>query len=263
MIRQTKGVIVANKQLSTDIYRMTIEAPEIARAARPGQFLMVQVNGLDPLLRRPFSIHQRGDTDLAILYKRIGKGTELLTKMPTGAALDILGPLGNQFKWQEQRGEICLIGGGMGVAPLLFLAGEMLKGGTKPHIMLGARNKAELTAFLPAFAALDCPISYATDDGSMGHKGFIIECAQDAMKKDDPWQVFACGPYPMLRGIAALCRRNHWPCQVSMETMMACGIFACLGCTIEAHQANQKGGNYLHVCQDGPVFAAERIRWKQ
>ena len=261
-MQQVKGQIITNSQLSPEIYRMVVKVPEISAIANPGQFLMVRVNGLDPLLRRPFSIHQNKDDNLAILYKQIGKGTALMSKLQAGAQIDLLGPLGNQFKWQGQNGRKCLIAGGMGAAPLLFLAQEMLKDNIKPHIMLGARNKSELTAILPQFTELSCPLTYATDDGSMGHKGFIIECAESMMKRDEKWHIFSCGPHPMLRGIAELCRHNNWPCQVSMETMMACGISACLGCTIEASQANQKGGKYLHVCQDGPVFAAEQIRWK-
>jgi len=97
----------------------------------------------------------------------------------------------------ETGDKICLIGGGMGVAPLLFLARAMLADGITPHIMLGAKNKSELAALLPEFETLACPIIYATDDGSMGHEGFIIECAQSTMQNNEPWQVFSCGPYPM------------------------------------------------------------------
>lgn len=261
-MHQTQGVITLNKQLSTDIYRMTIKAPEIAAQARPGQFIMVKANGLDPLLRRPFSIHQVLGDEIAILFKQIGKGTALLGKMSEAAQVDLLGPLGNGFQWRGDD-SICLVGGGMGVAPLLFLAQEMIKDKIKPQIMLGARNKAEMMAILPYFEPLGCTISCATDDGSMGHKGFVIDCMRQELAADTSCHIYTCGPHPMMRGIAQLCNANNWPCQVSMETMMACGISACLGCTIEASEPNQKGGNYLHVCQDGPVFQAEKIRWEK
>ncbi len=259
---QIKRQITRNESLGADIYRLSIQAPEIAAAAQAGQFIMVKAGiGFDPLLRRPFSIHQAEGNEIQILFKRLGKGTTLLSKLEAGQQLDILGPLGNAFTLKEDS--CCLIGGGMGVAPLLFLAQTMRSQGITPHILLGARNKAELMAFLPAFQALSCPLRYATDDGSMGQQGFIIEALPQLLAEDNKakWQVYSCGPYPMMRAVAAICQ-PEWPCQVSMETMMACGISACLGCTIAARNTNQKGGKYLHVCQDGPVFAADQIKWK-
>ena len=261
-MQQTQSLITHNEKVGDEIYRLTIQAPEIASTARPGQFVMVKVGqGFDPLLRRPFSIHRVLKNKIQILFKRLGKGTSMLADMPATAPINLLGPLGNSFKWQ--KGLNCLIGGGMGTAPLLFLAQEMLKEKIQPQIMLGARNKSELAGILPDFEALDCPITYATDDGSMGHKGFIIEQMDPTLTDKDPgpWQVFSCGPYPMMRAVAASCRTNAWPCQVSMETMMACGISACLGCTIASSNTNQKGGKYLHVCQDGPVFFENEIKW--
>jgi len=259
-MQQTQNQITRNEKLGEDIYRLTIEAPEIAASVRPGQFVMVKAgHGFDPLLRRPFSIHRVLEDKIQILFKRLGKGTALLAAMPPNATVDLLGPLGNGFKWQ--KGMNCLIGGGMGIAPLLFLAQEMVKEEIKPQIMLGARNKSELSGILPDFESLECPVTYATDDGSLGRHGFIIEYLEPILNPHGPWQVFTCGPHPMMRAVAACCRTNAWPCQVSMETMMACGISACLGCTIASNSTNQKGGKYLHVCQDGPVFFENQIQW--
>lgn len=259
---QVKKQITRHESLGADIYRLTIQAPEIAATAQAGQFIMVKAGmGFDPLLRRPFSIHQAEGAEIQILFKRLGKGTNLLSKLEAGQQVDIIGPLGNSFTLKE--GRCCLIGGGMGAAPLLFLAKTMLAQGITPDILLGARNKEELMAFLPAFQALNCPLQYATDDGSMGHKGFIIEALPALLAEDNKAkrQVYSCGPHPMMRAVAAICHPK-WPCQVSMETMMACGISACLGCTITARNANEKGGKYLHVCQDGPVFMADQIKWE-
>ncbi len=259
---QVKRHITLNESLGADIYRLSIQAPEIAATAQAGQFIMVKAGmGFDPLLRRPFSIHQAEGDEIQILFKRLGKGTTLLSKLEAGQQVDILGPLGNAFTLKE--GSCCLIGGGMGVAPILFLAQTMRSQGITPHILLGARNKEELMTFLPAFQALGCSLCYATDDGSMGQRGFIVEALPPLLAKDNKakWQVYSCGPYPMMRAVAAICHPK-WPCQVSMETMMACGISACLGCTITARNANEKGGKYLHVCQDGPVFSADRIKWE-
>jgi dihydroorotate dehydrogenase electron transfer subunit len=159
---------------------------------------------------------------------------------------------------------MCLVGGGLGIAPLLFLAQNLLAKtpATDLTIILGARNKGELTALSAGFMALELQVHLATDDGSLGHHGLVTELIPALLDNDHNWQICSCGPYPMMRAVADLCRVHEWPCQVSLETMMACGISACLGCTVEATTTNSKGGRYLHVCKDGPVFFAGDIAWK-
>jgi dihydroorotate dehydrogenase electron transfer subunit len=262
-MEQSDAIIIKNERLTEDIVRLTLLAPTIVATAKPGQFVNVKASqGFDPLLRRPFSIHQiYGDGTLQFVFKVIGKGTKALAELRAGQSVNLVGPLGNHFTTENN---ICLVGGGLGIAPLLFLARTILMQERPPSlkIILGARNREELTALASDFHALGIEIALATDDGSLGHHGFVSELIPSVLGDDNNWQVCCCGPYPMMRTVAATCRRHGWPCQVSLETMMACGISACLGCTVEASPTNSKGSQYLHVCQDGPVFNEGDIKWK-
>jgi dihydroorotate dehydrogenase electron transfer subunit len=246
--------ILANDRLSADVFRLRVHAPEIASASRPGQFVMVRATeSLDPLLRRPFSIHSRGaDGSLSLLFKVVGKGTALLANVKAGDSLDLLGPLGRGFDVTADQ-PVCLIGGGMGIAPLYFLAQELR--GPK-HALLGARNQAELTPLAALFADIGCAVQLATDDGSLGHHGFIPDLLE-AVLPDVSW-VCTCGPSPMMRSVVSISRQAGKPCQVSVETHMACGMGACLGCVMPGADGRQ-----AHVCTDGPVFNAEELAWQR
>ncbi len=253
-LSQQQNSILVNEQLTADIFRLTVHAPEIAAAALPGQFVMVRAaDSLDPLLRRPFSIHSRGaDGSLSLLFKVVGKGTALLAKTKPGDALDLLGPLGKGFALPAAEKPVCLIGGGMGIAPLYFLAQELR--GPK-YALLGARNRDELAPLAKLFAEIGCAVQLATDDGSLGHHGFIPDLLDAVLP--DVCQVCTCGPKAMMRGVAGKCRAAGVPCQVSLETHMACGMGACLGCVLPGADGRQ-----AHVCTDGPVFNAEELAWQ-
>jgi dihydroorotate dehydrogenase electron transfer subunit len=251
---QQQSRILANEPLTADVFRLTVHAPEIVAAAAPGQFVMVQVSSsLDPLLQRPFSIHSRGaDGSLSLLFKVVGRGTALLAKARPGDALHLLGPFGKGFDLSASDKPVCLIGGGMGIAPLLFLAQE-LPG--RKYALLGARNHDELSPLAKAFAELGCAVQLATDDGSLGHHGFIPDLLDEVLP--DVSRVCTCGPNPMMRGVARKCRAAGVPCQVSLETHMACGLGACLGCAVPG-----RNGHYIHVCKEGPVFTTEELAWE-
>lgn len=251
---QQQSRILANQPLTADVFRLTAHAPEIAAAAVPGQFVMVRAaESLDPLLRRPFSIHSRGaDGSLSLLFKVVGKGTALLAKAKPGTALDLLGPFGRGFDMSAADKPVCLIGGGMGIAPLLFLAQE-LPG--RKYALLGARNHDELAPLAKEFAKLGCAVQLATDDGSLGHHGFIPDLLDEILPQIS--RVCTCGPSPMMRSVARKCRTAGTPCQVSLETHMACGLGACLGCVLPGADGRQ-----AHVCTDGPVFNAEELAWQ-
>ena len=255
---QEKSDILRTEQLTEGIFRLTLNAPRIAAAVRPGQFVMVSCGpDLDPLLRRPFSMHQvNRDGQVQILFKVVGRGTHLLARTRPGESLSLLGPLGRGFSLQTD-GAICLVGGGMGIAPLLFLAsrlGELSGGHRSPLVLLGARSAQELAPLAAGFVALGCEVLTATDDGSLGHHGPVADLLPDQLGRTD--RVAVCGPFAMMAAVAALCQASSTPCQVSLETHMACGLGACLGCTI--HGAD---GNYRHVCKHGPVMAAEEVAW--
>ncbi len=259
---EEQAEIVRQEQLTPEIFRLTLKAPEIASSARPGQFVMVQTTSCyDPLLRRPLSIHQTvADEQVQLMYKVVGKGTRLLAGMTPGQKLNLTGPLGHGFDLAGKQA-ICLVGGGMGIAPLYFLAREILRTNKPPKcvVLLGARTAAELGPLPRDFMDIGITETHlATDDGSLGHHGFVADLLAQHLTPDHQWAVCTCGPHPMMKAVVSQCRKQGWGCQVSLETMMACGISACLGCAIPRADLS---GPYLHVCKDGPVFKAEEVAW--
>ena len=256
---QQKAEIVNTEKVTDDIYRFTVRAPDIAADSKPGQFVMVRAGeGLDPLLRRPFSIHQVADGRLVqILIKVIGKGTQAITSLQLGQNMDVLGPLGRGFVHNTMQ-EHYLVGGGIGVAPLLFLAKQLLKKNESSAIkvLLGARTKAEISTLADDFANMGLGVQTTTEDGSLGKQGLVTDLMAP-LYKENPVMVYACGPYPMLRAVAGVSRDRGWACQVSLETIMACGLGACLGCAVLRADMN----GYVHVCKDGPVFDADDVAW--
>ena len=251
--------IISREQVAEDTFRFTVKAPGIASTSRPGQFVMVRTGeGLDPLLRRPFSIHQVADGGLVqILFKVIGKGTQALADMESGRNMDILGPIGHGFTLANDSQHF-LVGGGIGIAPLLFLARRILKK-SEPfsvRVFLGARTKEEIVFLAEEFESMGLSVETTTEDGSFGKQGLVTELMRD-LQLEKPVMIYGCGPYPMLRAVANICRKNSWGCQVSLETMMACGLAACLGCAVQ--RADMKG--YVHVCKDGPVFDMDDVAW--
>ena len=251
--------IISREQVAGDTFRFTVKAPGIASTSRPGQFVMVRTGeGLDPLLRRPFSIHQVADGGLVqILFKVIGKGTQALADMESGRNMDILGPIGHGFTLANDSQHF-LVGGGIGIAPLLFLARRILKK-SEPfsvRVFLGARTKEEIVFLAEEFESMGLSVETTTEDGSFGKQGLVTELMRDS-QQEKPVMIYGCGPYPMLRAVANICRKNSWGCQVSLETMMACGLAACLGCAVQ--RADMKG--YVHVCKDGPVFDMDDVAW--
>jgi len=256
---QEKAEIVRTEQFTEEIYRTTVRAPDIAKAAKPGQFVMIKVSeGLDPLLRRPFSIHQVATGGLVqVLFKVLGKGTRLMAGLQPGQMMDLLGPLGHGFTIDKDQLH-CLVGGGMGIAPLLFLAKKMLKE-CEPSaikVLLGARTSNEIATVCDDFENLGLAVHTTTEDGSLGHHGLVTDLLQP-LARDDRYKVYTCGPYPMLKAVVSESMKNNWDCQVSLETFMACGLAACLGCAVQ--RAGLDG--YVHVCKDGPVLEAKEVAW--
>ncbi|WP_448589053.1 dihydroorotate dehydrogenase electron transfer subunit [Thermodesulfobium sp.] len=209
----------------------------------PGQFFMLKVNDLnDPFFMRPFSIFDTDKSVLRFLIEIKGKGTKVLSKAKVGDILNIRGPLGNGFKFENIRSAL-LYAGGTGIAPMFYLAKNLKINGVESDIVLGFRNK-ERVIFEDSFAEFGNVFVY-TDDGSFKEKGTVIDF--EIKKKYD--SVFACGPVPMLKAI----QRRHKSAQISLESIFACGAGACMGCVVRS----SKG--YLRVCKDGPVFNSEEI----
>ena len=255
---QEKAPLLQKEAITDDIFRFTLHAPAISKVAHPGQFVMLLVDdSLDPLLRRPFSIHQASsDGNIQILFKVIGHGTRRLAETLVGDAIDLLGPLGRGFDF-DHTDKFCLIGGGIGIAPLYFLAKRLLQTGNPPEngtVFLGSQTKDELRFLADEFFDLGYTVKAATDDGSFGHHGFVTDLIDPILSKVE--RVYTCGPFPMMRIAAMKTKTVGVHCQVSMETHMACGLGACLGCTLAGAD-----GNYIHVCKQGPVFSADEVAW--
>ena len=252
---QIKAKIIFNQKLNGNFWHLEFESGWIAKHAVAGQFINIRVGDtLDPLLRRPISIHGVKASKVKIIYEVLGKGTRILSTKKPGELLDILGPLGNGFDYSRSTksaaaGNI-LIAGGMGVAPLVFLAGKL----NKPLVLVGARTKQQILC-LQEFKALGCTVKLATDDGSAGFKGRVTDLLKAVLGQVKVLSLFSCGPHPMLKTVAQIAHENKIPAQLSLEEHMACGIGACLGCEVLT-----KSG-YKSVCKVGPVFSSEELIW--
>ena len=260
MIEQDTKIIF-NKKLAPQTYLMALESPEVVSQTRPGQFVMIRVRpGIDPLLRRPFSIcGTRGHNQFLILYKVVGRGTAFLSEAGEGEKLSMFGPLGKGFVLPKRACESVLVAGGIGIAPLIFLAQTMEP--TNMTFMTGYRSANEILP-MEKFRLDTVKTFISTDDGTAGHHGPVTELIENHLAGcvENPPMVFACGPTPMLKCVADLTIKRDIPCQVSQETAMACGLGACQGCAVRASSGQDR--TYYNVCQDGPVFDAHKLDWK-
>jgi dihydroorotate dehydrogenase electron transfer subunit len=251
--------MVHNVPLASDVYHLTLRAPTLAAKAKPGQFVMVKVApGLEPVLRRPFSLH-RMDQDagiVEIVYQVVGKGTDILTERRPGEELEVLGPLGNGFSWQEEK-RIGLVGGGMGIAPLLAAGEQAVSEGKEVVVFLGARSRDYLLA-REKFERLG-QVFVVTDDGSVGEKALVSKPLDEYLKNQGLDLILACGPIPMLKAVAAISVAQDTPAQLSLEQRMGCGVGACLGCAFPVRADTPEGYTYKRVCHDGPVFWAQEV----
>jgi len=271
--KQTLCSVASNVEVIPGIHRMWIEAPDIAVAAQPGQFITVRCG--DFTLRRPLSVHQVSSREIALLFKVAGKGTSWLSQRQTGEKIDILGPLGKGFSIEPGARNLLLVAGGIGIAPLVFL---MRHASPQHQITLihGASTAAHLyPSAMPKIGPSSAgekrsklsPIPKGvqfvpvTEDGSRGKKGMATDILPDFLDRAD--QVYACGPVDMYKAMAETSRQAKQSnlklrkCQVSLEVRMGCGFGACYSCTI-----NTKKG-LKQVCSDGPVFELEDIIWQE
>lgn len=257
---QEKTIVTRVEQLSAENVRLTLKAPDIAGACKPGQFVMIRTAvGKDPMLRRPFSIHQSDASgQIQIYFKIVGRGTRMLAHVRVGEELSVFGPLGKGFDIDDTS-PVCIIGGGLGIAPMLFLAKEVSRckkeNNESDIIILGGRSKGEVEPLINDFKQIGIRTVSSTDDGSFGKKGYVTDILQSIDLAKDT-RVYACGPEPMMGAINAFCQQHNLRCQVSVESVMACGMGACLGCNRPVGE-----GRYVHVCLDGPVFESKELEW--
>jgi len=241
-----KAVVLSNLRIARDIFVLDVKMEKPIRA-EPGQFAMIKVsNMLDPYLRRPFSIARMKGDSLTFFYRIVGKGTGILSKLKEGEYVDILCPLGNSFEYKGIK-RATLVAGGMGVAPLLFLAQRLTEDNVPFEFFWGAETESEF--FTDGYDFL-----YSTMDGSRGFKGNIVELFS---LNETSEHVFGCGPLTMLYELFLKQKQRGFRLYVSVENMMGCGFGVCLGCVIDTREGKKR------VCKDGPVFKAEDIAWNK
>ncbi len=234
--------IAENKKLASAVYEMRLAGD--TGGITPGQFVNISVPGF--FLRRPISVCDREENALTLVYKTVGHGTEAMAALKPGETVDLLTGLGNGYDLSFAGEAPLLVGGGVGVPPLYYLAKELAKQGVKPAVILGFNTKNEIF-YEGEFKALGCDVTVTTADGSYGVKGFVT----DAFPENYSY-VYACGPMPMLRAVY----NKPGDGQYSFEERMGCGFGACMGCSRKT-----KTG-YKRVCKEGPVFYKEEIVWE-
>lgn len=245
--------VASNRVVARGTYLMWLDAPAIAATAAPGQFAMLRCGeGLERVLRRPLSIHDVHGQLVAFLYRVMGPGTEWLSRRERDV-IDVLGPLGTGFSIARGSRKLLLVAGGIGVAPLRFLAERAVAAGKDVTLLLGSRSSAELypAGLLPR----GLHIQTATEDGSRGEKGLVTAMLPRFAAGVD--QVLACGPEAMYRALRDERDKlpSRVPVQVSLEARMGCGVGACLSCSVKTRRGTE------HVCKDGPVFDLDDIDW--
>ena len=247
------GKVVGQRLLNVFTKEIDIIAPVIAEQAVPGQFVNVQVSRRTaPLLRRPLGIAgvDRNDGVITLVYRIIGEGTRILADVCSGDRLSIVGPLGKGFDRGSRRP--LLVGGGTGLAPLLYLAESFREEEIVPDVLMGGRAEEDLF-WKELYEGVAGRIGVTTDDGSLGKKGTVMALLGDMLQSGQYDRVYVCGPAPMMKAVSAAVLAAGISCQVSLEKYMACGLGACLSCSCQGI------GKRIKVCQDGPVFWAQEV----
>ena len=256
MALNEQSVVALHEDAGPGYRFLELEAPRLADALAPGQFVHVRVPGLEPTaLRRPFSVFDADGGRVTLLYKVVGRGTAALARAQVGDAVEVLGPLGHGFP-SSSKGVPLLVGGGYGVAPLHFLA-KRLKD-PRAILFVGGRTKDDLLA-LDRFAALGVEVRIATNDGSAGEKGFVtgpLDAALEGLRaRGEAFELFTCGPDGLLKAVADRAVAARMPGWISMDRHMVCGVGACYACIQKTVRGNSR------CCVEGPVFRAEDLVW--
>jgi dihydroorotate dehydrogenase electron transfer subunit len=257
-----RAQLVRRRTFAPGVFSVTFEAPDLARAVLPGQFVMLEVPGLiRPYLRRAYSVADadasRGEVEF--LVKTIGVGTAALENLPEGAEAGLLGPLGNAFQLSDlPRGaRVAIVAGGIGAAPFPLLLRALGAARVTADVFLGGRNAREL-AIRDRFAGIGTgELVLASDDGSLGLRGFVTQAFAGRVDAGERYaRLYACGPMPMFAALAPLAAARAVPAEFSTEAAMGCGFGACLGCVIPGTEKA-----FIVSCTDGPILAPEKIRW--
>ena len=245
--------VTAHREEEDGMHILTMESDYLASTAEPGQFLNIRINeGIQPFLRRPFSISRVHGSQIEILFNVVGKGTGLLSAKKIGEMLNVIGPLGVPFNLQSGYQTALIVAGGLGVAPFPFVTDWVLHRGKNVETFLGARSSSQLLVNNLR------NVHSATDDGSRGFHGTVVALVEHYLN-EHPIQnskIFACGPTKMLKAVSEFAQRKSVPCELSLEGDMACGIGICQGCPVERTQGPKK---YALVCTEGPAFDCREV----
>lgn len=257
-VLEKPGIVRQNIALTDTLWLMKVEVEEIGVQLQPGQFVHVQLPGMEGhILRRPFSVYYTEDNNkvLAILYQVVGYGSAHMTTLNPGAVVSVMGPIGQGWSVPSNASKVLLVAGGVGGAPL-YLHAEALKAAhVDMDVVLGAQTEKALVVEDRYKTLLGKDLLIATDDGSKGRKGFCTEVVKDCVQAQNYDYVYCCGPEPMMRIVSELCLEAGLPTFISLEKRMACGIGACLSCIVETKQGRKRS------CVDGPVFDAAEVIW--
>ncbi len=260
MSKLFSATVTENKKVIKNHYLLTLRPLKRIKKSRPGNFFMISVeSGLDPLLKRPFSVHHSTDREFQILYRVVGKGTTILSNKKPGDVLDVIGPLGNTFPVNNKRKNI-LVAGGLGIAPIFGLADSIVNSSIKkPLLFYGARTAKEVLCKKELRGIGIRPV-IATDDGTAGKKGNIVKVLEKHIRSGsvnpDEHTIYACGPKPMLKSLSEFAAKHAIKGYAALEQNMACGVGTCLGCVVHTNSGLKR------VCKEGPVFPMEEIVWK-
>lgn len=261
----TRGIVTRSEDAAPGVGLLAFACPDVARAYRPGSFVHLRTGDGATILRRPFSIARvRGD-EVILLYRIIGTGTRWMRARRPGDALDLMGPLGTVFDLRTRASRSLLVGGGLGIAPLLGLAEALVAAGARGPMeaLLGVRSQGDVFGDALTEGVPELEWRLATDDGSAGFAGNaaqLLETRLPALAAEAAPMIYAAGPEPMLEAVARICAREGLDLQVSMEAHMACGVGACRACGI----VPWKDESRIHgrVCREGPVFDAADLVWE-
>ena len=255
--------IISNERDTDAYFRLVMRAPAIAPLIQPGQFAHVRILPLrDALLRRPFSIFQVSGDAFSILYKTVGKGTEVLARMRAGEELSVIAPLGHGFTVPSAGGEIpMLVAGGYGMAAMFLLAQRSPQRGI---VFVGGRRRVDILCE-QEFAAMAWEVRATTEDGSHGEKGLVTQPLLAELKRAElvphrKIKLFACGPTPLLKAVGKIAADFNLPAELSMDEHMCCGVGTCLACVIPVKAGDS--WEYQRTCTEGPVFDSRQIVWK-
>lgn len=256
-----KGLVVCHRQVTSSMYEIEMIAPAISKECEPGKFVHVRPGiTSDPLLRRPLSIYDvdRKLGSVTLLYKVVGRGTDMLTKVRPKEYVDLMGPHGRGFYIPEAPVRCLLVGGGVGIAPLVYLARVLVEKKCPVKVLYGTASRLDLAGF-NRFREMGVEFMPATMDGSAGYRGVVSDLLCEKITPGEVDFIYTCGPEMMMAAVAGFARKHNIPGEVSLEETMACGVGACLGC---ARKLKANDREYAKVCKDGPVFAMDEVEFE-